>query len=213
MEINLYWIVFLFCRNMVVSHMKRCIFIHIPKTGGTSVEQFIRDHDKNDIQYLGVRNNRSMHHMTASQLKIELPLTQYNTYYRFSIVRNPYDRLLSEYYWSPVIGYKKGHTKTEFLKHVIYIVRHQLYYTNIYFDHFIPQYKFVYDQKKLQVHHLFKFEDMEWIKKYLSKKLNISSEFPCFNRTETEKEEWTDDERKIIYKLYQEDFKRFGYAQ
>jgi len=198
---------------MVVSHMKKCIFIHIPKTGGTSVEQFIRDQDRNDIQYLGVRNNRSMHHMTASQLKLELLPTQYNSYYRFSIVRNPYDRLLSEYYWSPVLGHKKGHTKLEFLKHVILIVRHQLYYTNIYFDHFIPQYKFVYEQKRLQVHHLFKFEDMEWVKTFLSRKLNIHSEFPYFNKTEIPKEEWSEEEKKLIYALYQEDFKRFGYPQ
>jgi len=198
---------------MVVSHTKKCIFIHIPKTGGTSIEQFIKDNNRNDIQYLGVRNNRSMHHMTASQLNKELLPFYYQTYYRFSVVRNPYDRLLSEYYWSPVIGYKAGFTKSEFLKNVVHIIKNKLYYTNIYYDHYIPQYQFLYENNKLQVHQLFKFEDMKWIASYLSKKLNIHSEFPCFNKTEIEKENWTESEKKIIYYMYQEDFKRFSYPQ
>ena len=97
-------------------------FIHIPKTAGTSVEQFIKDNGKNEINYLGVQNNRSMHHYTALELK-KLEPHIFDIYYKFSIVRNPYDRLLSEYYWTPIphVGYKSGKTKAEFLNYVSHL--------------------------------------------------------------------------------------------
>ena len=101
---------------MVICHNKKCIFIHIPKTAGTSIEQFIKDNDRNPIILLGVRNGRSMHHFSALEIKSLFP-DLFKKYYKFSFVRNPYDRLLSEYYWCkiPNVCYKFGKTKKTFL--------------------------------------------------------------------------------------------------
>lgn len=101
---------------MVVCHQKKCIFIHIPKCAGTSIEQFIKDHGRNDLQFIGLYQNRSLHHLTAIELKIIIKEQIFHHYYKFSVVRNPYDRLLSEYYWTPIqnIGYKTGGTKKLF---------------------------------------------------------------------------------------------------
>lgn len=196
---------------MVVCYEKKCIFIHIPKTAGTSIEQFLKDDGKNHIDYLGVRNNRSMHHYTATDLKRELPVL-FNTYYKFSIVRNPYDRLLSAYYWTPIpdVGYKSGKTKVEFLNYVSRVVKNNKYYDNIYNDHFMPQYMFIYNNKLL-VDNIFKYEDLEWVVSFLKKKLDIKKEFPLLNKSKIKKDFWNDNQKERIYKLYHQDFFLFNY--
>jgi len=197
---------------MVLCHEKSCIYIHIPKTAGTSIEQFIRDNDTNNLLFIGVQNNRSLQHLTAYELRLMIPQF-YKTYYKFSIVRNPYDRLLSEYYWNPSknLGYKYGKSKKDFLEKVKDIVKNNKYFYNIYNDHFIPQYNFLFYKNKLLINQLFKYEDLEWVTKYLKKKLNIRRNFPILNKNNIEKEEWTNEEKEIIYDLYKNDFIHFNY--
>jgi len=200
---------------MVVCDKKRCIFIHIPKTAGTSIEQYLQDKGKNEITFRGVHKNRSMHHYTALELKKFVPII-FNHYYKFSIIRNPYDRLLSEYYWTPVpnLGFKYGKTKADFLHQVIDIVRKKKYYENIYYDHFLPQYRFVYHDKKLLVDQIFKYEDLDWVTNYLKKKLEINMDFPTFNKTNKKKDDnWTENQKRKIYNLYKNDFLIFNYEK
>jgi hypothetical protein len=201
---------------MVICHNKKCIYIHIPKCAGTSVEQFLREHGKNGLQYHGVREGRSMHHFTAFDLKRENPHI-FNIYYKFSIVRNPYDRLLSEYYWTPIrgVGYKSGQTKADFITYVSKVVNQRLFYDNIFNDHFIPQYLFIYNNKNLMIDQLFKYEDLNWTVEYLKKKLEINIDFPYLNKSKNSfiKSEWTDRQKERIYKIYQNDFILFNYSK
>ena len=199
---------------MVICHSKKCIFIHIPKTAGTSIEQFIKNKGKNYIELLGVQNDRSMHHLMAKEIKKLYPY-QFPTYYKFSIVRNPYDRLLSEYYWTPVknLGYKAGKSKADFLYKVINIIANNSYSDNIYYDHFIPQYMFIYDNTKLLIDHLFKYESLELAMPIIKKKLEIDAELLHLNKTKIERIGWTTNQKEKIYKLYKNDFILFGYEK
>ena len=199
---------------MVICDDKKCIFIHIPKTGGTSIEQYISDHGRHYLRYLGIMNNRSAHHFTAIELRKQV-YQIFNYYYKFSIVRNPYDRLLSEYYWTPIqgIGYKAGKDRSYFLYHVQNIVHNKKYFETIYHDHFIPQYMFIYEGKKLLVDQLFKYEDLEWVSQYLKRKLDIKRDFPLLNKTNIQKVEWTEVQKNKIYNLYKKDFELFGYKK
>jgi len=199
---------------MVVCHNKKCIFIHIPKTAGTSVEQFIRENGKNPILYHGVRDGRSMHHFTAFDIKKELPIV-FQNYYKFSIIRNPYTRLLSEYYWTPIpgIGFKSGQSKGDFITYVSQVVNKKLYFDNIYNDHFIPQYLFIHNGKKLLVDEIFRYEDLQWTIEYLKKKLNIQNPFPNLNKSNNSfiKSDWNERQKERIYKIYKNDFILFNY--
>ena len=198
---------------MVLCHNKKCIFIHIPKTAGTSIEQFLREKGRNDLEFLGVYNNRSTHHYTSSELKNKIPY-YFSIYYKFSIVRNPYDRLLSEYYWCPIpnVGFKAGKSKEHFINYVEQVVKYEQYFTNIYNDHFIPQYLFLYEGNKLLVNQHFKYEDLDWIVTYLKKKLNIENELPYLNKTNSSTHDtWTDKQKERLYNIYRRDFKLFNY--
>lgn len=67
----------------MISHSHRCIFVHIPKTAGNSINRVfgIDWQDHKDLQ----------------RYFDELPREVFTAYFKFAIVRNPWDRLLSDY--------------------------------------------------------------------------------------------------------------------
>jgi hypothetical protein len=71
----------------VISYENRCIFIHIPRCAGTSVETWITGRDWWQVE-------PETKHLIASQAK-RLYGDYWNRYYKFAIVRDPFDRMIS----------------------------------------------------------------------------------------------------------------------
>lgn len=67
----------------MINHALGCIYVHIPKTGGNSI---------NRVFGIGWENHKDLRRYQA-----EMEIEQFATYYKFAIVRNPWDRLLSDY--------------------------------------------------------------------------------------------------------------------
>lgn len=98
---------------MPINHQNKYIFIHIPKTGGTSIENFLdlcnpSNHFADEIWFFqkGVKYNYQ--HLTAFIYKTYgfLKPEDFETYFKFTFVRNPYDRCVSKFFFS-----KGGHKK------------------------------------------------------------------------------------------------------
>ena len=70
---------------MIVDEHK-VVFIHIPKNAGSSVKAFFENKEF------------PFKHKTIEQIKTENPKA-YNSYRKFTIVRNPYDRMVSWYFY------------------------------------------------------------------------------------------------------------------
>lgn len=67
----------------MISHEHRCIFVHIPKTAGNSI---------NRVFGVGWENHKDLQRYHA-----ETQPEAFETYFKFAIVRNPWDRLFSDY--------------------------------------------------------------------------------------------------------------------
>ena len=67
---------------------EKLIFIHIPKNAGTSITSYFSTQ----------RINQPRKHASIEEIKSGFP-TEYEAYKKFAIVRNPYDRMVSYFFY------------------------------------------------------------------------------------------------------------------
>ena len=102
---------------MLVSHAKKFIFTKTAKTGGTSVEVAFQrycappnsdlDSGEPSVTEYGIVGARGKNaqtatwwnHMSARQIKHQLGDNVWDEYFKFSIVRNPYDKVVSWFHF------------------------------------------------------------------------------------------------------------------
>lgn len=80
---------------MLISHKHKFIFFHIPKTGGTSVESKLKAFA--DITAINKKDSIYWCHTEPQDLKkhFELKSWDWNEYFKFAVVRNPWSFCLS----------------------------------------------------------------------------------------------------------------------
>lgn len=187
----------------MISHKYKCIFIHIPKTAGTSIEALLCDsQDYVDMdkhghkQALGLnrgelKGGHHRQHFTYAELfsngfsrccwshqdeRFKLSEEEYQRahapldkiierdYLKFAFVRNPLDRLVSEYTWRQY-AYNRGTSDIYVSKKAPAdfkdFVLHLENYLSPQDAHVWPQYKFIYDDnRKSQVDYVGRFEEL-----------------------------------------------------
>ena len=137
----------------MISHENKCIYVHIPKAAGTSLCNIFRDEKKKEWDPFPFSPD------TPADLKFDPPpphfraqdhvkyghatQEQFDSYFKFTFTRNPWDRIVSEYKYR---GYVRRYPFKEFLfKHLPRRSWSDLY------CHLIPQYDFVFDENGNQV--------------------------------------------------------------
>jgi hypothetical protein len=102
---------------LIISHTHKYIFIKSEKTAGTSVEAALSQHcSDNDMvtplgDYWFNRDERGewihsamnaegfFQHDPAAEIRRKVPPDVWNGYFKFSITRNPWDRVVSNFSW------------------------------------------------------------------------------------------------------------------
>jgi|7_EtaG_2_1085326.scaffolds.fasta_scaffold01655_9 hypothetical protein len=81
----------------MISDKYKCIFIHIERTGGTSIGRALLGVGRNDK--LKLDSNHGPKHIVAKDAKKMIGNKRWNSYFKFSIVRNPWDLVVSNYFF------------------------------------------------------------------------------------------------------------------
>lgn len=135
----------------MISHHHKCIFVHVPKVAGISIEDVFLEDLGLDFRnrmplLLGENTNLDVGPPRISHLTAEeytsfkfIPENLFNDYYKFAFVRNPYDRVHSFYKY---LGYNN---LMSFEKFVVNYLDRLFTDPDIYY--FIqPMYNYIYSQ-------------------------------------------------------------------
>ena len=91
----------------MISHRHKCIFVHIPKCGGTSLENVIWPEPRSPsdlwMGFISKFHNKyqtgGLQHLLAIQIREEVGSDIFNQYFKFTIVRNPWDKAVSQFFY------------------------------------------------------------------------------------------------------------------
>jgi len=189
----------------------KCIFVHIPKAAGVSVVQ-------------SLFGNLGSGHTKIKEYQQLYTETEFKNYFKFTFVRNPWDRLVSAYNFLIEGGMTKEDktwAKSNLRHYPDFnsFVKQWVNRENIYScRHFIPQCEFVcIEGLEPAVDFIGYFENLEEDFEYVANKLGIQTTLQHLNQTQNRNnkkdytEYYTDETAKIVADVYREDIEIFGY--
>jgi len=203
----------------------KAFFIHIPKTGGTSIYSLF------NITYDNCSWLRKQRlHRTYSEIDRDGRFKKYKDWFFFSIIRNPWQRLVSEYYFvnrrkigydtENISGFKKWvfsyaeSTLSKYFPPNEYIIKTPKRRARL--THLRPQYQFIYDSNmKLQINFVARFEELENDWKIISKKLGVVEDLPKKNVCKVKyhyKDYYDEELNDFVLYYYGTDIKTFKYS-
>ena len=210
----------------MISHKYKCIFLHIPKSAGTSIERFLREIDLQIPQK--VLRKRGFSHF----------LNDHPDYYVFSFVRNPYDRFVSAWKWGELkfskegnLSFYKKERSVSFKEYVLlttdldYRKDNQNLWSEYDEYHTLPQFEFF---PNLNGGHYFtdkispaftcdfigRFENLHEDFNTVCSSIGIKQfKLPHAYKSKTFKKtfDWTSDLKEKTYNYYKKDFQLFNY--
>lgn len=214
---------------------KRVLFLHVPKTGGTTVNDFFGFRRKGRKTLFGnirqgaffSKGPTCYHHQPLERLLEWDFLNEriLRNFYVFSFVRDPYDRIASEYR-SRSYGYPdlKQHKSFEaFVDHVAEVsekVGERPWETrslDYYYNHLLPQYHFLYRDGECVCNDVFRYEDFAGgVKRALSEAgMEVPDNVPKKNASEGESTESLFERfprcEEVVREVYAKDFELFWY--
>ena len=213
----------------MIFHRQKGIFVHIPRTGGTSIEDMLWPDKKTRTEadlwmgFVDPYHNRfqtgGLQHLLAGQIRAAVGPETFARYFKFALVRNPWDKAVSQYFYMKkrrdlmdYVGMGEGDDLKRYLA-LITSKKHVQWE---------DQYKFIYNSDgQLLVDFVGRFENYSADVTRILNKLKVRMRLLGIplrkllhvNKTSRRhySEYYDDESRDFISNLYQKDIELFEY--
>ena len=191
----------------MISKNKKFVFIHIPKTGGSSIEKCLKKYstdkitgNENNVQVICNKTNNNYKHATLQQHK-NIYGDIISDYFKFTVIRNPWDRLISLWHW----GGNGNFNKKKFINKIKTRSKEQ--------GAWAPMVNYICKDNKILVDKIVRFENLDKEFHQTMNKMDIKITLPHINKTKHRNyTSYYDDELKtIIEQYYKKDIELFNY--
>ena len=192
----------------------KILFIHIPKTGGTTVERVLNKYFEMSFHTIGKPASIKVtpQHFQAHDIKLLFNGIDWD--YSFSIVRDPYERLISEYFYQTKIAKENFQSRPDFSMWVVNNLERYKKNNFIFDNHLRPQYQFIDDDIEV-----FKLENgLDVVLNKLLNKYGFNTldreKIYYENKTHRDKDvDFSLEAIEIVNEVYHRDFELFGYKK
>ncbi len=203
---------------MIVAENPRFVFVHVFKTGGTSIKRALRRHAMSPWQeYANVLLKRVgipqfgpspyPDHLTASKLIKRIGREQFDSYFSFSFVRNPWDREVSHYKY---ICRSRAHADHETVRSLSGFGEYLRWRCD---NRFRQQVDYLNHEGERVVNFVGRFEKLNADFRHVCQRLGLNHKLPVLNRTNHShySNYYTEDLAELIRQTYCGDISEFGY--
>jgi hypothetical protein len=199
---------------LMISFQKRFLFVHVPKTAGNSIQSVLRDYSEDElvalrgeqdgVERFGLRNPKYKikKHSTLAEYREALGNEQFRSLYKFTCVRNPWDRMVS-YYFTPTQKVTAWDPKK--FRKVISRALSVAEYLQLEKE----------EDPFSSVDYVIRFENLADDFRTVCAALDISpTTLPQYNRSNREhySKYYDDDLRELVRERFAAEIERFGYA-
>jgi hypothetical protein len=179
----------------MIVHDCKLIFIHINRTGGVSIESAF--------------GQPKMDHSLPHDIIKKIGWKKWNEYFKFAIIRNPWDRMVSVY-CNRKRWYRKMPNFEEWL--IQTQIRHQ---TKFQYDNEISQLKWIVNKKgKILVDFIGRFERLKEDFQHVCEQIGIQKKLPHKNqsRRSVYQTYYSNSSRKLVEQKSKKEIEKFGYV-
>ena len=196
----------------------KCIHVHVPKCAGTSIAYAFRGYWYDPWDKI---NKIHEGHATASEIKkLYATKEQWNNYFKFAIVRNPFERIASAY------NFLIKESQSRFINRIrfrSFVLRKNEFKRMLGSEnklnkksyHYVvkPAVDFLFENDKLLVDYIGRYEKLEETWEIICDKLKIKMKLPHkrIRPHKYYKEYYDEETKRIVEETYKKDIEIFGY--
>jgi Sulfotransferase family len=204
----------------MISDRHKCIFVHIPRCAGTSVESVLWPGERGEAElwmgFVDRHHNRyqtgGLQHLLARQIREAVGARRFDSYFKFAVVRNPFDRTVSQFAYMQLRpdlrSFVELGTGASFGEYLEAIQRRR----HVQWE---PQCSFIHGESgELLVDCLVRFESLERELRPLLARFGVyCREVPHENLADrtSYSDYYSDESRALVEDLYRSDIDRLGY--
>jgi chondroitin 4-sulfotransferase 11 len=203
----------------MVSHKYECIFTHIPKTAGKSI-RYLFGLPQFEHEYEGATDDTIEFGFGHTPLSKLIEKDYFREYFKFSFVRNPFDRLVSAYHYLNCGGCNEADKQFRDDYLAIYKGEFAAFVedlcTLVTATHFQPQIDWVCDDRRsLLTNFIGRYESIGSDMAIVSKRLGLPpKDIPIINASNHRAYRYYYDDatRQRVCDVYGEDLEMFSYG-